>query len=414
MYAKRKKLATKIFVSEQRESLRRTAPIVVADRIHTVTLTPFYPLAGDDAFGCFVAEPLPYLAPHGVDVTTIAAQPFYRSHARPNASAPAATWCSFVSLPGPRGLATAGRFLYWRLLPVLRALNRRKKVDLIHAHSALPCGHAAMLLARALNVPFVVSVHGLDTFSTRQVTGISGERCRRQSDDIYTSARCVICVSNRVREQVAAGVSGPLDTAVVYNGTDIETFASGQGEEASKRCTVLSVGDVIPTKGQELVLRALAALKGKFPQIHYEIIGDGPALLSLQRLVTELKMESRVHFLGRRNRNEVAQALRRCTVFALPSSYEGLGCAYLEAMATGKPAIGCRGQGIEEVIRHGENGWLVGAGRLDEMTQALDCLLQDRELRDKIGKAARRTVAEQFTLAHQAERLSHIYRDCLR
>ena len=410
LYAKTKKLATKEFVTEQREIAHR--PVPFRDRVHVVTLTPFYPCAGDDAFGCFVAEPLPYLAPHRIETSTFAVQPFYRSHSRVHPSVPPATWCSFASFPGPLGLASAGRFLFLRLLAAMRDLHRRSTIDLIHAHSALPCGHAAMLLARALNIPFVVSVHGMDAFSTRQVKGRAGDRCRLVSDEVYRAAQCVICVSEHVRQQLLTGVSAAANTAVIYNGTDERLFSPSSTPAES--LTVVSVGDMIPSKGQELVLRAVASLRKEFPGISYEIIGDGPSLLSLKQLAIQLNMKGRVRFLGRCSRTDVAQALQRCAVFALPSTYEGLGCAYLEAMATAKPAIGCRGQGIDEIIHAGVNGFLVDGTNVAELAGVLRQLLADRSMRENIGRTARRTVLDGFTLAHQAERLNQVYRNCLR
>jgi len=104
--------------------------------------------------------------------------------------------------------------------------------------------------------------------------------------------------------------------------------------------------------------------------------------------------------------------MRRCTLFALPSRYEALGCVYLEAMSTEKPVIGCRGQGIEEVVQNGWNGSLTLPDDLAALRDALVELLRDPRLRERIGRAARATILENFTLKHQAARLAHIYREC--
>ena len=121
-------------------------------------------------------------------------------------------------------------------------------------------------------------------------------------------------------------------------------------------------------------------------------------VLRLENLARELKIAERVRFLGRKSRREVAAAMRRCTVFALPSRYEGLGCVYLEAMSVGKPVIGCRGQGIAEIIQHGSNGFLVGPDNEKELTLALAMLLRDEARRRNLGAAARDTILERFTL----------------
>ena len=97
----------------------------------------------------------------------------------------------------------------------------------------------------------------------------------------------------------------------------------------------------------------------------------------------------------------------------MPSYYEGLGNVYLEAMSAERPAIACRGQGIEEVIHHGENGWLIQPKNLAALTAALHALLSDQPLREKLGHNGRQTVLQGYTLAHQASRLLSIYRESL-
>jgi glycosyltransferase involved in cell wall biosynthesis len=102
--------------------------------------------------------------------------------------------------------------------------------------------------------------------------------------------------------------------------------------------------------------------------------------------------------------------MRRATVFALPSRYEGLGCVYLEAMSAGKPVVACRGQGIEEVVEQGVNGCLIED--LQELSDTLARLLQQAGLRRKMGQAARRTILQGYSLGHQAARLFRLYQEC--
>jgi glycosyltransferase involved in cell wall biosynthesis len=163
-------------------------------------------------------------------------------------------------------------------------------------------------------------------------------------------------------------------------------------------------------KGHELILRALARLRPTLPDLRCRIIGEGPDGTLLQGLAEELGVRSQVEFVGRQTRPEVAAAMRRCSVFVLPSRNEGLGCVYLEAMSCGKPVIGCRSQGIEELIDHGGNGWLISVDDLEELVAGLSVLLASAELRARIGEAARQTILEKLTLAHQAELLERIYR----
>jgi len=379
--------------------------------LHVLTLTPFYPSENDDVFGCFIAEQVEALAQAGMVNTVFALQPFYRKKVRPRSGGVEARWLRYFSWPGGVGLPTAGAFVFARMVSQLRELQRLQKIDLIHAHAPLPCGHAAMLLSHELGLPYVVSVHGLDAYATAQVRGRAGQWCRRICQRVYRSSRRVICVSEKVREQVLAGTAGGCRTSVVYNGVNPEMFSLAE-ESPSQQPSVLSVGNLIPIKGHDELVRAIASLSPEFPELTLEIIGSGEELSRLQALARERGIANRIHFLGRQTRNQVAEAMRRCTLFALPSRFEGLGCVYLEAMSAGKPVIGCRGQGIAEIIQHGTNGFLVGAQNEKELALAIAMLLRDGRLRARLGASARDTILDRLTLTQQAESLSRIYREC--
>jgi len=379
--------------------------------LHVLTLTPFYPSENDDVFGCFIAEQVEALAQAGMVNTVFALQPFYRKKVRPRSGGVEARWLRYFSWPGGVGLPTAGAFVFARMVSQVRELQRLQKIDLIHAHAPLPCGHAAMLLSHELGLPYVVSVHGLDAYATAQVRGRAGQWCRRICQRVYRSSRRVICVSEKVREQVLAGTAGGCRTSVVYNGVNPEMFSLAE-ESPSQQPSVLSVGNLIPIKGHDELVRAIASLSPEFPELTLEIIGSGEELSRLQALARERGIANRIHFLGRQTRNQVAEAMRRCTLFALPSRFEGLGCVYLEAMSAGKPVIGCRGQGIAEIIQHGTNGFLVGAENEEELALAIAMLLRDGRLRARLGASARDTILDRLTLTQQAESLSRIYREC--
>jgi teichuronic acid biosynthesis glycosyltransferase TuaC len=389
-------------------AVRKISPLPQA--LHVLTLTPFYPAQGDDGQGCFVAEPLAWLAKLGVSNAVRMVHPFYRRLAEVSHAAVPARSVRFFSLPGGWGLSNSGAFLFASLLPEIRQLHQLKPIRVIHAHAALPCGHAAMLLSRELKIPYVVTVHGLDAFSTRQVSGLPGKWCARISQSVYRLACSVICVSEKVRDQVIAGAAAPVNTTVMYNGVDPEMFSPADRESDSS--VILSVGNLIPVKGHELLLRAFAAIHNQFSNVTLEIIGDGPERSHLQRLAGEQNIANKVHFRGRQSRLQIADAMRRATVFALPSRYEGLGCVYLEAMASGKPVIACLGQGIDEVIEHAVNGCLVKPGDLQELVDTLKRLLENADVRKKMGDAARRTILQGYTQAEQAARLFRLYREC--
>jgi glycosyltransferase involved in cell wall biosynthesis len=377
------------------------------NNLHVLTLTPFYPSAGDEVSGCFVAELLEQLKREATDSTVVAVDALHHRRKVMDPGKPA-HWLRYPQFPGNVGLSSAGVLLHARLQARIRRLHAQQPIDLIHAHAALPCGHAAALLSKQMGIPFVVSVHGLDAFNTCFVQGASVEWRRRASCEVYRQARSVICISEKVRHIVNEGMGDQVSATVIYNGTDPQVFFPDRAaprEEAN----ILIVGNLLRGKGQELVLQAAGKLRRDYPALQFLFIGDGPDRGLFLSLAKHLGIEDRVKFVGRKSRAEVARAMRNCTIFVLPSRYEGLGCVYLEAMASGMPVIGCRGQGIDEIIRHKENGWLIGVSDLDELVQGLSTLLQDADLRVSIGREARRTILDGLTLADQAKQMRTLY-----
>jgi teichuronic acid biosynthesis glycosyltransferase TuaC len=375
--------------------------------LHVLTLTPFFPSDLNEVNGCFVAEPIEQVKQFGVDSSVIGVSTIYHPRKQSSPSA-AADWVRYPQVPGNLGLSSAGRLLYACLLRRTSKLHSVKPIDVIHAHVALPCGHAAALLSRRLNIPFVVTVHGLDVFNTCSRGGIPAVWRREVSVDVYRAARTVICISGKVQEILREGT--PACSAIVYNGVNPILFSPKPEENGPFDPEILVVGNLLRSKGHERVLRALGNLRLSFPRLRCRIIGEGPDRARLEALVHELGIGQQVQFVGRQGRSEVAQAMRCCSVFVLPSRNEGLGCVYLEAMSCGKPVVACRGQGIEELIDHGKNGWLIPVDGIEELVQGLSVLLGSPELRAGIGAAARQTILEKLTLSHQAQHLAKIYR----
>jgi len=376
---------------------------------HVLTLTPFFPSDQNEVSGCFVAEPLELLRQFGVDSSVIAVSPIYYPRKHSSSSA-AAEWVRYPQVPGTLGLSSAGKLLYARLLGRIRQLHSMKPIDVIHAHAALPCGHAAALLSRRLNIPFVVTVHGLDVFNNCHLGGIPAAWRRKVSVEVYGAARTVVCISGKVQEILKTGTSAETCSTIVHNGVNPSLFSANPVEGRQFDPEILTVGTLLLSKGHELVLRALGKLRASFPQLHCRIIGEGPDRARFEALVRELGIGQQVQFVGRQSRMEVAEAMRRCSVFVLPSRNEGLGCVYLEAMSCGKAVIGCQGQGIDEVIEHRKNGWLIPADGLEQLVQGLSVLLGSPEVCARIGTAARQTILEKLTLSHQAQQLVRIYR----
>lgn len=388
------------------ESLRSSARRN-SRRLNVLTLAPFFPSVEDPAQGCFIAEPLRRISEHGIENYVIAVNPFYRGTYRVTEAN--SEWRSYCAVPGNVGLLTSGALLARVVRSRIRELHSAQPVGLIHAHAALPCGEAALAIAAELKVPCVVSVHGLDVYSDRQCGRWLGPWARRLSVDVYRRATRIICISEKVRQQLPDDLRAK--TCVVHNGVDEKLFSPSS--ESSSPFRILSVGNLIPTKDHALLLRAFAQVQKTLPHSELEIIGEGPERARLAQLARELGIHSRLRFRGRQDRQAVARAMQNCSVFALPSRYEGLGCVYLEAMACEKPVIACAGQGIDEIVQDGHNGLLISPGDEHNLSHRLVALLQDPAMQRRLGHAARVTVLKKCTLDHQARQLAEVYRECV-
>jgi teichuronic acid biosynthesis glycosyltransferase TuaC len=382
----------------------------MAAGLHLLTLTPFYPSATNEVNGCFVAESLAQMKHRGIASSVLGVSSIWQENRKSSSTYPA-EWIRYAAIPGTLGLPSAGRFLGGKLLNRVERLHRDAPIDVIHAHASLPCGHAAAKVSQRLGIPFVVSVHGLDVFNSCFEEGVAASRRKKKSVWVYSHAHKVICVSDKVRQALIAGMPSAINAEVVYNGVDCRLFAPGSSEGDPP--TILIVGNLAVGKGHELVFKAMARVKNAHSELHCKVIGEGRDRERFAILAAELGIQDRVHFLGRQSRSEVAEAMRSCALFVLPSRNEGLGCVYLEAMACAKPVIACRGQGIEEIICHGSNGWLIPVDGSEELVGGMECLLGDAKLRARIGEAARKTIVGNYTLQHQAEKLERIYREVI-
>ena len=164
-------------------------------------------------------------------------------------------------------------------------------------------------------------------------------------------------------------------------------------DERGERLRVLSITRLHPDepKGIDLVLRSLPSL----PRIDYEVVGEGDALPSLRALADKLGVADRVRFLGRLSEADKHAALGRCHALVLPSSNEGFGIVYLEAMAHRKPCLAARVGGAPEVVLHGQTG-LVVEPTWQAVRDGLE-RLSEPALRQQFGTAGYRRLHEHFT-----------------
>ena len=191
---------------------------------------------------------------------------------------------------------------------------------------------------------------------------------------------------------------GAPRTLVVRLGTDLPA----QRAEPYAAPTIVTTGHLVARKRHADVLRALALLRDRHPSLRYLVIGDGPERASLETLAAELAIADRVEFAGQLEHEQALLRMRRAALFAMPSTDEAFGVAYVEAMAGWLPAIACSGEpGPDEIVRAGGGLSLVAPGDPAALAQRIDALLGDRRALRAEGEAARATVERAFSWARR-------------
>jgi phosphatidyl-myo-inositol dimannoside synthase len=165
-------------------------------------------------------------------------------------------------------------------------------------------------------------------------------------------------------------------------------------------------------KGADLLIRAVAQLRPNHPDLHVVAVGGGDDLPRLRALADSLGMSDAAHFLDGLSRREIAACYARADLFALPSTAEGFGLVFLEAMAFSKAVIGAACGGTTDVIEDGINGLLVPPNDADRLAEAIDRLLRDRVLCGELGRRGAEIVRQKFQFSIFQAELERILMGC--
>jgi glycosyltransferase involved in cell wall biosynthesis len=288
----------------------------------------------------------------------------------------------YLSPPRPWSYASWGAWAAPALRRAVRRLRTQFPFDLVHAHYAVPAGDAVRRVCG--QTPLVVSVHGGDVHGTH-----AGAPAVRRT---LGHARLVLANSAGTARRCTQ--SGARHTRVIHLGTDVPSTAAAAPEVP----TLVTVGNLIARKRHADVIEALALLSDRWPALRYVVVGDGPERAGLAALAGARGVADRVQWRGRLPHHEAVAVARRATLFVLPSVSEAFGVAYVEAMAGGVGAIGTRGEdGPEEIAATGGGIELVAPCSPRTLADAIDGLLSDGEKLATLRRAARDTVARQFT-----------------
>jgi glycosyltransferase involved in cell wall biosynthesis len=295
-----------------------------------------------------------------------------------------------------------GNFDPWAVLKLM-SLYQKKRVDIVHTHSTADSWIASTAAKLSSRRPKVVRTRHLScAFNNRLIYNFMADRVIT----VGKSTRQYMIREKKIREE---------KVLTIPTGVDLDRFDPA-GVQKNLR-EELGLSPQIPIfgtvavfrrlKGHQYLLEATRIILRSCPEARVLLVGDGPQKKNLLRVIEANGLRSAVIMPG--FREDVAQVLKTLDVFVFPSIEEALGTAILEAMAMERPIVATRVGGIPEIVREGENGFLVDPEDAEALAARIIFLLQHKEMGEEMGKRGRQFVETYHDNRSMVSRLEELY-----
>jgi hypothetical protein len=348
----RKNLITGIFVQQQIEEYSRQGhQVSVISPVRLRRKRPFYL----EHAGTIIYSPVSFIPPGLSHLPSTVQAALFPVYLRQYAAAVSRTLLRYIDLPSIKAVHANGLTFAGLCLADVPALRGKRTVATIHGEDPLLMAMAATprfrrTLARACERLDVVALCGTPLQSYANRLGIASEKIRIIPNGTFLPAEDLVSVKD----------DGNLRLISIANLAEHKNIVSN--------------------------IIALSRLAKKY-SIQYTIVGDGPQREFLGQQTKELGLTDRVSFVGRLDHDKTMNLLSQADIFLLPSLRESFGIVFIEAMARMKPVIGSLGTGAEDIIADGVNGFLVDPSDQMNIAQAIERLIIDADLRQKMGQA---------------------------
>jgi len=299
------------------------------------------------------------------------------------------------------------------LSPTLEAVENFQP-DIIHVNHLSLITWVARYISGLKSIKYIITTHGSCLSNI-----LANKRYLPLTEDAIRAARAITTVSGHTRTAFLKNfgrnyaknfyiIPGGVDMKMFPNQMDVSPIEKKYKIKTGEK-VVLFCGRLSSEKGIRYLISAAKKIKGRV-----FVVGDGPERKHLESLIMRKKIEN-VHLLGYLMPEEIIDFYYRADVFVAPSVVdEALGLSILEAMAARTPVIATRKGGIPMLVKNRVNGLFVRARNSGKIAQACNKLLENDELRKKMGEAARKTVEERFTWQKTAEQFDRLYRKITR
>lgn len=307
------------------------------------------------------------------------------------------------------------QYFYYPLLILKKILEL--KPDIVHIHGNHPPYPIIGVLIRKFfkKIPVIFTVHGIYEMETRYEkprTGIKRKVNKYFIDKVLAYVPYIIVVSSPLKPPITKKTNSKI--YIIPNGINLREIQNAEicNHIKVKHPSVLFTGRLERIKGVDILLRAISIIKKEMPEICGYIMGGGSLENELKELTKKLDMEENVNFLGFKFGKEKYSYIKSVDICVVPSRYESFGIVCLEAMACGKPVVASNVGGLPYVIEDGKSGLLFERGNARDLANKIIFLLQNEDLRNKMGEAGRER-AKNFTWDKIAERTLKLYNEVI-
>jgi colanic acid/amylovoran biosynthesis glycosyltransferase len=284
----------------------------------------------------------------------------------------------------------------------LAAWLRRSRASHLHAHFGTNSAEVAMLAHALGGPPYSFTVHGPEEFDAPEALGLA-EKIRR--------SQFVIAISSYGRSQLYRWTDHDAwpKIHVVHCGVD-SAFHAAAPVVTPSPSRLVCVGRICEQKGQLLLLEAMARIVGKGVRMQLVFAGDGEMRPAVEKRVESLGLGDDVRITGWIDSSRVRDEILAARALVLPSFAEGLPVVIMEAMALRRPVISTFVAGIAELVRSGADGWLVPAGDVDALQEALEnCLAAPDDVIVRMGEGGRERVLSRHSVDVEAAKLARLF-----
>jgi glycosyltransferase involved in cell wall biosynthesis len=325
--------------------------------------------------------------------------------------------CLSVRVPGlyPPPLVISPLFYYY-----IKKLDEENGFDIIHLQNRFFVDFdAAALYARLKKKPFMVTIHNARPLGISPVITVFGSAY----DWLVgrwpiAMADRIIAVSEWARHDIAKYLIDESKIIPVHNGIDVGSFkptaaTNVRGQYGIGGPMLLFVGRMITQKGLPYLIEAMPMVLERHPDAKLLLIGRGSALESLKKKSMAMGLEKSVLFSGYMTEEMLKEAYGTCDLFVLPSVWEVLPIAILEAMSSSKPVVCTDAGGNAELVKDGLNGYVVPMRDPEALADRINDLLDDPAKMESMGRAGRRRAEEEFDWRLIALKTKQVYEDLL-